>query len=455
MNYTSDPVFQSIEQIRTYSAIEPILKEVWSHWLGKQAQSIRVKPILTYYRPFDEARIVAEVTAISEGETDPVLLHLFFHVFAEPAAARQELEWGYQQAIPPNAVLPVFPISDWQTVVWTLPHAPSLKELSKLLNPDYFCPLLIAPQDLPAAIEECPPPQLFRYVPFKRAILTWQNPATDRAYFIKLCQETEFSRVVNNFHQIHVAAKDLSFVVPQPVAFDPTSRTFSMTALSGEQFTKVMCQTDPQSFMGVGRVLAELHHADLHPETRWTPEKEIRTCDRAMQEVKLALPHLSKSLDRAISQLTAAARDISFSTNHPIHANLFGDQILYSRDRIGIVDWDTLALGDPHYDIGRLIAHFVYLAGREQLGRRSVRTCVGALLQGYEAASDWKLDRHCLTWHIATQLLLRGKISSLRKLPLGWQEHLEFVVAEAEWLIEGCSEYVSLPSLNRYALSMS
>jgi Phosphotransferase enzyme family len=458
MNYSTDPVFRAIQLICNPAAIEAVLMQAWGHWLGKQPQSIQVTPKLTYYRPFDRARIVAEMTAIVGDGAEPIALHLFFNTFADPNLAQQQVEQGYELAIPPNAVLPVFAIDDWQTVVWSLPHAPCLPELNNLLQPEYFCPLLISPSDLPAEPKDWPAPQLFRYVPFKRVILTWDSPKTDQRYFIKLCKQLEFSAVVENFQQIYNISERLSFAVPEPVTADPISRTFSMRALTGEQFTDVMRQTqsEPQlePFIRVGKVLAELHHADLHPTTVWTVAKELKTLNKAMGEVKLALPHLGNSIDRQIAQLTDMAEQIAFPTNYPIHANLFGDQILYSPEQIGMVDWDTLSLGDPHYDISRLIAHFVYLAGLEQIAPKAVRTCIEALIEGYETAIEWKLDRTCLTWQIATQLLLRGKISSLRKLPIGWQDHLEFVVAEAEWLLAGCSEYVNLSTATQKSKMM-
>ncbi|NJM77075.1 MAG: aminoglycoside phosphotransferase family protein [Acaryochloridaceae cyanobacterium RU_4_10] len=447
MTYTADPVFQAIEQIRNPAAIEPILIATWENWLGEKPESLQVKPTLTYYRPFDRARIVAEMTATLADGVKPIVLHLFFNAFADPEVVSQEVDRGYELPIPPNAALPVFAIADWQTVVWTLPHAPCLPELSALLQPEYFCPLLIDPSDLPPAPEAYPAPDSFATFPFKRAIFTWDSPITERRYFIKLCTEKEFPKVVENFSQIYNLSDRLSFAVPEPVTADAASRTFSMRALAGEQFTNIMRQTQPEPFARVGRLLAELHHADLHPQTIWTPEKELKTLGQAMADVTLVLPHLSESIERIICQVTEIAQQIAFPRNYPIHANLFGDQILYSCDRIGMVDWDTLSLGDPHYDIGRLIAHFLYLAGRERLSSKAVKNCIAALLQGYEAEITWTLDRTCLTWQIATQLLLRGKISSLRKLPCGWQEHLEFVVAEAEWLMVGCSEYVSLPAL--------
>lgn len=446
MSYRTDVVFQFTQKISDSETIAPWLIESWQHWRGQTPQSIRVKPNLTYYRPFDQARIVADVTVILDAETAPINLQLFFHVFADPTQVTQQLEQGYSMAVPPSVALPVFAIADWQTVVWTLPHAPCLTELSDLLRPEYFCPLLIAPEDLPAQITDYPAPQIFRYVPFKRAILTWENSTqangtvSDSArYFIKLCTATEFPRVVDHFQRIYDCAEHLSFVIPEPVAADPISQTFAMRAVAGTQFTQIMRQLQTQPFEQVGRILSELHHADLITDRIWTTAKELKTLNQAMAEVQLALPHLQSSLNQTIAQLTEQVHQIQFPSNYPIHANLFGDQILYDDGKFGIVDWDTLSMGDPHYDIGRLIAHLIYLAGREQLPADKIKHCIDALITGYESTE--RLDRSCLTWHITMQLLLRGKISSLRKLPENWQAHLEFVVAEAECLLEGCSEF--------------
>jgi hypothetical protein len=447
MGYSRDIVFQAVQGIFCPEAIEPILIQAWEHWRGQQPQSIQVRPNLTYYRPGDRARVVADVSVTLADETAPITMQFFFNAFADAAIVAQQVAQSDQLAVPPQVALPVFAIESWQTVVWTLPHAPCLPELNALLQPEYFCPLLIAPIDLPAQVEDYPAPELFRYVPFKRAILTWRSPLTDRGYFVKLCTEAEFPQVVDHFRQLHRIADRLSFAVPEVVVADAATRTVSMRALPGEQFTKIMAQLRPATFGQVGQILAELHHADLQPTRVWSATKELKTADKAMAEVKIALPHLSSAIDRAIEQLTNNAAQIVFPTNYPIHANLFGDQILYTPQRLGMVDWDTLSLGDPHYDLGRLVAHLIYLAGCNHWEPAAVKACIVALLASYTAAIDWTIDPTCLAWHITLQLLLRGKISSLRKLPEHWQAHLEFVVAEAECLLAGRSEFMSLPAI--------
>ncbi|MGK7872974.1 MAG: phosphotransferase family protein [Xenococcaceae cyanobacterium] len=455
MSYIDDPVFQGIQKIRTPSSVEEVISQAWSNWSGKPPQAVQIKPTLTNYKPFERARIVAEAKVFRENAVEPVKLYLFFHIFANPDVARQEAETGEKRDLLPCQGPPVFLVPDWQTVVWTLPNAPNLTELAQLLNPEKFCQLLVPPADFQPGRDNYPQPKLIRYVPLKRALLTWEHPRTRRRYFAKLCDRADYSRVVGNFGQIDEvrAQGKLGFAVPQLVSYNREYRTLLMTEVSGCQFTEVMRRAFPEPFAEVGRILAQLHGCDLHPETVWTPEKELAVLCRHLGGAKLALPEISSQLDRAIAVLQDLSARLPFSGNSPIHGNLFGDQILYSADGIGIVDWDALSLGDPLYDVGRLIAHLLYLARIEGMPPTTVSASAEALIRAYEEDTGQLVERKCLTWHVASQLLLRGKISSLRKLPEGWQDHMAFVVAESERVLKGKSQYLSLPAIARQIFS--
>ncbi len=446
MSYVNDLVFQVIQKIRTPSEVEPMIARAWSNWSGKPPLSVQLEPGLTNYKPFERARIMAKSSIFIEDVTEPVKFDLFFQIFAAPDRTWQEAKIGWEQDLFCGGP-PVFLIPDWQTAVWTLPNAPNLRELGQLLNSDKFCQLL----NLELDIDHYPAPKLFRYVPLKRALLTWEHPETHHRYFAKLYNDTDYPEVSSNFQQVAEVAKEgqLGFAVPQPVSYNSTDHTLVMTEVSGCQFTEIMRHAIAEPFAQVGRVLAQLHSSCLMPEKIWTPDRELVILDRHLQGASLALPELKTPLDWAIDILDNLAQKLSFIYNLPIHGNLFGDQILYSANGIGIVDWDALSLGDPLYDLGRLIAHLIYLGGVEGIAATQVNVCAEALIQSYEKSTAQIVDRKCLNWHITIQLLLRGKISSLRKLPEGWQNHMAFVVAESQRLLSGQSNYISLPALQQ------
>ena len=452
MSYIQDPVFQTIQQIRTPHVVEAVIAEVWAGWADKPPAAVQIKPGLTHYKPFKQARIMAEAIVILDDETaSTVKLNFFFHIFSQADEAHQEMERAHSQDCLPCPGPPVFPIPQWRTVVWTLPNAPNLAELAELLNPEQSCQRLVPDTEWSPDWRDFPAPKLFRYVPLKRALLTWENPHTHHRYFVKLFQETEASVIIRNFKQINQAAEqsDLGFTVPQLIAYNPERHTLMMNEVPGQQFTAVMLRFLPEPFAQVGRILARLHGCDLCPETVWTPAKELVLLRRRTSGVSLALPDLSGRLNDVIAALDGLSRQLSFPANRPIHGNLFGDQILYGPNGVGIVDWDALSLGDPLYDVGRLLAHLIYLAGCEKIALGAASACAEALIRGYETETQQPIQRQCLAWHVAMQLLLRGKISSLRMLPERWQTHLSFVITEAECILNGHSHYLSLPGLNK------
>lgn len=455
MSYRQDVVFKTIEQIRTPAIIERVLSEIWANSSGQPLRVMQVEPGYTNYKPFERARLMVKARLEPTSQNEPaVTLDLFLHVFAQAEAAQAELAMVQGRDFLPCPGPPLFYLPQWHTVGWTLPNAPNLLGLAQLLDPTQFCRLLVPAADVGAEIHDYPAAKLIRYVPTKRALLTWENPYTQRRYYLKLLNKIDAALVVANLKQINAVFErnELGFAIPLLITYNATHRSILMTEVPGQQFTRIMTRCHPKSFAQVGRLLAQLHRSSAQPETRWTPDQELKTLRRHMQGVSLALPQLNRPLVDVITRLEISARGLAFKQDVPIHGNLFGDQLIYSPAGLGLVDWDNLALGDPLYDVGRLLAHLIYVAGCQNLAPAAVNPCAEALLQAYEAESQQAVDRYVLAWQIATQLLLRGKISSLRQLSEGWPSHLAFVVAEAGRTLAGQNQYLRLPALTEFLL---
>ncbi len=152
-----------------------------------------------------------------------------------------------------------------------------------------------------------------------------------------------------------------------------------------------------------------------------------------------ALPALSTEIAGLIADLAQARARLTFEASAPIHGNLFGDQILVDSQQIGIVDWDDLTLGDPMYDVGRLIAHLIFLAHQQESGPTTLEGRLEALLDAYARTSGKRILRARLNWHIAVALLLRAKISALRPLSAHWIDEIEMSIrlARRAFAIDG------------------
>jgi len=447
MSHTDDSIFRTIQQVRTPGILEEVISSAWIQW-PKRITTMKVESNLTHYRPFRGGRVMLKACVIhKDGGRSRKEIDFFLQIYPDIEAARAKVEKERSRRhVPPP---PLF-IPKWLAVLWTLPNVPKLRKLKELMDPDNFRRLLLSETETEPGVLRDSPLKLFRFVPRKRAILTWEHPRTHRRYFVKLFNKTDALRVSNNYRHIMQISKQgkLDFIVPELISYNPSCQALLMTEIPGKTFTEEMRKAIPGSFAKVGRILGQLHKCQAKPEMLWSPEKEIDAVCTHMGEVKLVLPQLGVQLDAVTAILADAYQHLPIPKRMPIHGNLFGDQILYGQENIGIVDWDVFCYGDPLYDIGRLIAHLLFLGGTEGLASSEVNSCTEALLQGYRDKVEEPVNRQWLSWHVAAQLLMRGKISSLRKLPENWIRQMTFVVKEAERLVHGCSRYMNLPALN-------
>jgi hypothetical protein len=445
MSYADDVIYQAIQKTRTPEALENAIKTAWNKW-SNWVRIVNIAPILTHYRPFRGGRVTLKACAIQKDTGEFIREITFFlqiYPAREAALSRVEKEVS-RQHIPPPLFIPQL-----HAVLWTVPNIPRLRKLTELMKHDNFHHLL-----LPEATEESDilceqPPKLVRLVPRKRAILTWNDPRTQRSYFVKLFNKSDAARAANNFKLIMNTARQerFGFLVPEVIHYNSSCRTILLTTIPGKNFTTEMVKTVPASFGRVGRALGQLHESQAKPESVQHLKKELESIIHHMDEVKLAKPGLTGRLDTIIHILAEKFDNLSCPAQCSIHGNLFGDQILYDQDTIGIVDWDAFCIGDPLFDLGRLIAHLLFLAGTERLPPLAVKTCVEAFLLAYQDRVGHRVNRQWLNWHVTAQLLMRGKITALRKLPAGWIRQLTFVVEEAAKLAHGRSDYLDLPAL--------
>ncbi len=445
MSYMDDSIYHAIQQTRIAEVVEDVISTAWNQW-SNWVRIVNIRPDLTHYRPFKGGRVTLKACAVQK-DTGELLreIHLFLQIYPDrrDAVARLEKE-DSRHHVPPPLYIP-----ELQAVLWITPNIPRLRKLRELLKHENFRHLLLpdAEDDPDRFCQQ--PPKLLRLVPRKRAILTWDDPRHHAHYFVKLFNKTDVIQAAHNFQQIMQVSRQekFDFLVPEIIHCNLSCRTILMSRLPGKNFTEEMIKTVPSSFERVGRVIGQLHKSKARPQKTKNMEREFASIRHHMGEIKRALPQVATRLDAMIMILADTLDNLARLPRRPIHGNLFGDQILYGPDSIGIVDWDAFCHGDPIFDIGRLIAHFIFLAGTDNLEPVQVKRCIKAFLQAYRDETDEPVNQEWLNWHVAAQLLMRGKISALRKLPAGWTRQLGFVVQEAETLARGQSRYLDPPSL--------
>lgn len=413
-----DPVYPNVLALRANGNLERELRKAWFPSEKKTPSIVRARIRQTHYKPFSRARLVAEVELawLPPGRDRQLL---FINLYASSARAREK--FASQKTGLPCHGPPVMLFGDYQAVAWALPNGPKLDSIGFCLDHAEFAQYLSQ-----QTLEFSGSPRLVRYVPRKRALFHCAP-----AFYIKLYRRGENELAARNLARVNEAADRgvLQFQVPRLLRHDPLRRAIIMSDLPGTQLTRFFAS---EAALGqAGRALASLHLSGIQPATAWSAESECKALGRAMLDVKKALPALTESIDALLERIDAGRAELTFDETTPIHANLFGDQILFADDQIGIVDWDDLALGDPLYDVGRLAAHFIFLSPHGSVDP------LNAFLCAYGDASKRPLDLKRLRWHVAMALLMRAKISALRTLAPGWIEQVSRAAADAERVIEG------------------
>ncbi len=423
----ADPVRKAVELLQDPQRLRSSLDRAWRAWNPLIEDPVLSARILrVHYRPFAAARLVLELAVRSvDPQADPLRQFVYLQVYPEEESALHRRAAYLQKPVLPSAGPPVFVVEEANAVAFSLPNGPRLRKLATFLDPELFLRLLRL-KGLDGYAEHYRPGllELVRYVPRKRVLLRIPSPAPELpGLYIKAFGKADFPSALARQQGVLAAlrAGRLAFDVPALRARSSKRRALFLAELPGERLTSSFAAGAEEVWERVGTALASLHRSPSGlAEDAWAPEVEFQALQRGSQDLCLALPDLAPKLQALAKELEQRLGEVESYEAVPIHANLFGDQILVASDQVGIVDWDDLTLGDPCFDIGRLLAHMAYAEGCHEPGEGTMAAESRSLLRGYSSAGGPELDRRRLAWHFAAAVILRGKISALRTLGPEW-----------------------------------
>jgi aminoglycoside phosphotransferase (APT) family kinase protein len=148
-------------------------------------------------------------------------------------------------------------------------------------------------------------------------------------------------------------------VVPTVEPVDPAAGTAVLAAVEGRTLLElgedaISSPTElAAAWRAAGRVTAALHAAHPSGLSQWTTEDEVRSAQRLVHPATAAglLPSCGwRPLYDAVLALPRM-RGV------PVHRDLHDKQLLWDGKRLGLIDCDTLAAGDPAADVANVLAH--------------------------------------------------------------------------------------------------
>lgn len=249
-----------------------------------------------------------------------------------------------------------------------------------------------------AAVDRC---EVVRYRPGRRCTL---HVRTARGWrWVKVLPGDEAAGVVATSSALWRAARAgwLGFAVAEPDRLDGAAGAAWHHELAGRPVEPLVLGPGALPVVRrLGEALGRLGRAPLHPVARTGRADQLARTGRAVERAARALPPLAGELRARLAALAAAAGRLPPERSVPVHGAPHVHQWLLDGDRLGLVDFDRFALGEPELDLATFVAEL----------RSERRLSVGlgdvgaALCAGYEATGA-PVDPAVLDWYRAHKLL--------------------------------------------------
>ena len=249
-----------------------------------------------------------------------------------------------------------------------------------------------------------------RYRPLRRCTIRVEQP--DGARYAKVFPDVTGARIhADALHLQAMAVRgELGFDVAAPVRWDEETRTLWQHAVPGVPAAPQLFGTDGAAMARrMGAAAASLVRSRVRPTERFDASAQINRTRRYAAELTRRVPALGDEIDRLLDRLGRLPAGATPGLR-PIHGAPHPHQWLVHEDRLGLVDFDRLALGDAEMDVATFLGE---LETEDELGA-PLESLTGEFLDAYQSRAG-RLDHHRLLWYRAHKRLAKA-LRSVRSL---------------------------------------
>ena len=317
-------------------------------------------------------------------------------------------------------------------VLHTFPYDRKLPYLGHLLEPAWIKQQVeanLGGLDLNAGARcERVTVEKIKYMPGKRCVLRYEILFADQArriFYGKTYDDAQGRHVFQALQKICAspACHDGRLNVPAPVAYLEIANTVWQQAWEGEDFNAVMGKSGWENFHRtdfpgkIATMLAALHGivmAGVALRRGHAPQAVLlNACDDASDIAPFA-PERQELLNEFTRTLEAAMTLFESPTPETtIHGSFKLAQLLCRDKQLALIDFDSIALGDPLYDVAEFVASLAFLQVSDEIPATRLSESIETFLASYERQVSWACERRRLAWYAVAFLL--GKIHSSLK----------------------------------------
>lgn len=331
---------------------------------------------ITYSRQSSSRKVVQyslEIQSVSSGSTSKQII-----TGVSYEGERTRVQWSRLMQLDPNARVPVGPLSlqpavyvpEIDLLVQTFPYDYRLPGLMHLVHgsPELIAILFSDVDDGSWQVEDWGV-EVLRYRPDMRAMVRLDVTAhhgssakvASRRAYAKAYRENDEGQLAYHLLQAlwaRTQEADVGFTVAEPLAYINDMQTLLLGEASGDRLLHLVRRRGTieaeSAIRRAARAVAGLHQVTLPegmlPAAR--KEKQVQLVD-----VAEVLARNDPAQAAAIAEIVAAiSKAMGEPPLAPTHFDLKQGHMLLGRDRVAILDFDKLAMGNPLVDVANLVA---------------------------------------------------------------------------------------------------
>jgi hypothetical protein len=209
---------------------------------------------------------------------------------------------------------------------------------------------------------------------------------------------------------------ELDFAVAEPEHWDAQARALWQVKLDGTPAFNRLCGKEGAGLARrMGRAAASLTLSGIRPQRTFDAAEQLAASSRYGAKLCARVPRLAatvNSLLKALAEIHAANTQRAL---RPIHGDMDAHQWLDDKGRLGLVDFDDFALGDPELDVATFLAELEFEGNHPQLPFEQL---AAAFVDGY-ALTAGTLDKRLLCAYLAHKRLFKALRSARALQPDG------------------------------------
>lgn len=368
-----------------------------------------------YYRPGKECRVLFEAT-IANASGEILGKQLYFGQIHPGKAPEVFAAFNRDSLTKPMYGDALLLIPEWELVLLAFPNDPNIPGISFMSQPaEVLAAMQARPGDFGlAASPEKLTALLKKHVPRKRCCygytVSGKYLAEDKVIFGKAYQEKEGPIA----YAIHKGLWDSAqrraggFFMSEPYSFDRERMIVWKEMLSGRSLAKSadMASQFPALAKEIGRQLAALHQVEMDLPLTLSIDAQIAGLKKTAGTIRKGLPAYGDTGDQLVAQLLDEAAMLPPQPYSLVHASFKFSHIFLSDEKISIVDFDGVTMGDPGYDLGRFLARLYRMQVSGKINAEIAQQTATAFCEAYNAAARHPLSQRRIDWYAASHLVI-------------------------------------------------